>query len=722
MSNSLRASLLACTALAAFSIPVFVSAQDAASDDATQLETIVVKGKRVLKGSVGDTPLATQTTAEHIAQKDIRDLDDLGNTTEPGVSWVGASQSVNIRGLEGDRVLTTIDGIPVPYLADGIWSSYGGANTYDFSQLSTVDILRGGDSSKAGSGALGGAVLLRTLEPEDLIAEGKDWGGVAKSTYDSSDKSIGGSVAVAKKIGATSMLFQGSYTQGQEKDTGGDVGGYGSTRTKADPTDYNQYDLMLKLRHELEGGHTIGVTAEHYQKKADIDNLSNSENGSRYEVGTYNVDEDAERYRLSLDYNYDAVAADSLIDSAWAKLYLQRSERYYATDAYRLTDPVGDYERDTTNTEKSYGFTGGGNSDFSTGNLHHGVNFGFDFAFTQNHQYTHGDDSCDENYVSACSNYHINQSNAPDVDSYKLGAYVEDTVAFADTGFSLTPGLRFDWYKFAPQASAGYENADGYSGLPDGQSNWQLSPKLRAAWQVAPEVELYAQFSTGFKSPNVTQLYLGYVSTYYQSIGNPDLDPESSYGFEVGANLGDDDFGAHIAAFTTRYKDFIDTETSGSYFTGDLTYQYFNRSNVRISGLEARANKRFGKFNLHGSLAYAYGEDLDTDEVLDTVAPFKGIVGVSYDAESWGADASLVGSAAVRSDSTASTKPGGYGVVNLTGWWEPEQTKGLRIQAGVYNLFDKTYYDALEVKNVSNATELYSEAGRYFKVSLTQKF
>ncbi len=86
-----------------------------------------------------------------------------------------------------------------------------GANTFDFAALSTVDVVRGADSSRIGPGAMGGALVLRTLEPEDLIDPEKGWGGVAKLGYDSSDKSLGGSLAVAKKIENTSVLFQGAY-------------------------------------------------------------------------------------------------------------------------------------------------------------------------------------------------------------------------------------------------------------------------------------------------------------------------------------------------------------------------------------------------------------------------------------------------------------------------------------------------------------------------------
>jgi hemoglobin/transferrin/lactoferrin receptor protein len=112
---------------------------------------------------------------------------------------------------------------------------------------------------------------------------------------------------------------------------------------------------------------------------------------------------------------------------------------------------------------------------------------------------------------------------------------------------------------------------------------------------------------------------------------------------------------------------------------------------------------------------------------LASSQPFKGVFGVGYNAESWGLDTSVVAAAYVNQ--TISTQTGtqtrrlpGYGLVNLTGWWEPKQLNGTRLQAGVYNIFDKTYYNAMNVNSLANVTERYSEAGRYFKLSLTQKF
>jgi len=109
-----RAPLMACTALAM----LYIAAPAAAQDGSTVLETIEVKGKKAAASAASDTPLATQTTAEDIARKEIRNVGDLGNTTEPGVDYVetrpGVAGGTFIRGLGGPRIATLVDDIPIP--------------------------------------------------------------------------------------------------------------------------------------------------------------------------------------------------------------------------------------------------------------------------------------------------------------------------------------------------------------------------------------------------------------------------------------------------------------------------------------------------------------------------------------------------------------------------------------------------------------------------------
>jgi hemoglobin/transferrin/lactoferrin receptor protein len=161
-------------------------------------------------------------------------------------------------------------------------------------------------------------------------------------------------------------------------------------------------------------------------------------------------------------------------------------------------------------------------------------------------------------------------------------------------------------------------------------------------------------------------------------------------------------------------------------------------SAATISGIEASAAKTFNNgINLHASLAYAYGRNEETTQRLRSVAPFKAIVGGGWSNETFGFDLSSTLSAGMLTDhlntpvtnttDTTFDAPG-YAIVDLTGWWTPDQVPGLRVQAGVYNIFDQEYFNALAVRDVnlistaSQPRDWYSEPGRTFKISLTKTF
>ena len=58
--------------------------------------------------------------------------------------------------------------------------------------------------------------------------------------------------------------------------------------------------------------------------------------------------------------------------------------------------------------------------------------------------------------------------------------------------------------------------------------------RLSAAWRVAPAIKLRAAYGTGSKHPTFTERY-GYFTSF---IGNPNLKPEHSRGWELGADTG----------------------------------------------------------------------------------------------------------------------------------------------------------------------------------------
>lgn len=743
-----QSALLVCTAIALVYANSTAHSQETtpSNGQTTVLERITVKGKRVKAGGVAgeaaaDTPLASTTTAEDIRKKEINNIRDLGNTTEPGVEYsqtnTGRPGGVFIRGLGGARVATLIDGIPIPYLetltrtgasspTTGISDS---SDSFDFSSLSTIDIVRGADSSRIGSGAVAGAIVLNTLEPEDVITEGKDWGVIAKTGYDGEDTSVNGSIAAAKKIEGTSILLQGSYKRGHETENRGDDDVIGISRTEKNPADTYQRSVMFKLRQELGEGHKIGFTVERFDRNVDTDlkTLQSATGTTTYKVGNYWGYDDTTRDRVSIDYRYEAPETGGLIDAASLTPYWQRLTK--EAGSYGSRNNNTNYERHNATEESSFGLTGGTISTFTTGNLDHKVRFGGNFQYFQYEQYINSITGT----LSTAS-----QADVPNVDGARLGVYLDDEIAIGDSAFKVTPGLRFDWYDYTPKDSSGFSRNSGFSyfGLPDGKSGSQFSPKLLATYDVTPELQLFAQWSMSFRAPTATELYSNFTNIgtgyAYTVIGNSSLKDETGNGFELGANYNDGDLTGKVTVFHNRYRNFIDTTNT---VTADFPTGYnswANRDRVQITGAELSGRQDFANgIFVHGSLAYAYGKDQETGEFIRTVAPFKSIIGVGYQQENWGADLTGIFAAGMRDDHKSTTFDApGYGIANLTGWWEPEKLNGLRIQAGVYNIFDKTYWNAVGVRDVNPDTQsninqpvaYYTEAGRSFKISLTQRF
>ena len=109
---------------------------------------------------------------------------------------------------------------------------------------------------------------------------------------------------------------------------------------------------------------------------------------------------------------------------------------------------------------------------------------------------------------------------------------------------------------------------------------------------------------------------------------------------------------------------------------------------------------------------------------------------MGYSRDVWGVDAMLT--TALKRDkveypeATATARnpdfqAPGYGVVDLMGYWRPAAVKGLQVQAGVFNVFDKKYWEAINVPTagaivIARAVDWYTEPGRSLRVSLTYQY
>jgi hemoglobin/transferrin/lactoferrin receptor protein len=689
-------------------------------------------------------------TRQELDRQQVQSLSDLSNRVEAGITFNRTTNSLNIRGLDGARVLTTIDGIRQPFLID-TRINRGAQNAFDFDSLSTLDLLRGGGGGATlGSGALGGALAVRTLDPEDLIRNGRNYGTLAKTGYDSTDRAWFGSAAAAARVGNTSVLLQGGFRDGHEIDTKGNLKTIGAGRTAPNPADFNQYNFLAKLYQQV-GDHRFGIQGEIFKRSDRVQTRTSTVSlTGNFRPGSYQTGEDVERNRVSLSYDY--VVPGSFFDEAHALAYWQRLKRDDLVRGYRFTSIVGPYLRDNQNEENAYGFNGHVIKNFQTGGLTHRMMLGTELRTSTLEQYSSGLDNCPArpatgSYTGAfatCNNLFTNQSDQPKVDGKLVGIYAQDEIGMLDNRLRLTPGVRFDWYEQSPQDTPAYTFSGSRPvGLPPSSSDTGWSPRVRLEYDllknapVVKDVTLFAQWAKTFRAPTADELYgrFGGPSTYLRS-GNPNLRPEIGNGVDVGLRFGDKQLGGSITYFHSNYRNFIDTYQSqapgvgGLYPQGGIT-TFRNIPQAEIQGVEVNGQYAFAaNWLVRGSFAYTRGRNQTDNVFLNSIPPMQGILAVAYGTESWGAEVStkLTGK---RDDVAATTgsnqgfRAPGYAIFNASAWWRPmPQIADLELQVGVYNIFDRKYFDAVNVPTgvLAQARNYYSEPGRTVKATLKYQF
>ena len=121
------------------------------------------------------------------------------------------------------------------------------------------------------------------------------------------------------------------------------------------------------------------------------------------------------------------------------------------------------------------------------------------------------------------------------------------------------------------------------------------------------------------------------------------------------------------------------------------------------------------------------GVNKEANTFLNSIPPVQGIVAVSYGTDVWGAEVStkLAGKRDdVEAGSNAGFKAPGYAVFNASAWWRPTKLYDIELQVGVYNIFDRKYFDAVAIPTgaLAQARDYYSEPGRTVKATLKYQF
>ena len=247
----------------------------------------------------------------------------------------------------------------------------------------------------------------------------------------------------------------------------------------------------------------------------------------------------------------------------------------------------------------------------------------------------------------------------------QIGGFVEATLAPASGRASLTASVRHD----APS---------------DARARWTA----RIAGSVTPVAggpRLFASYSEGFKLPSIYALA-------YPLVANPLLKPERAESIEAGLDWRGHAASARVAAFSTRYRDYIDFDS--------VRFTTVNRDHVDTRGVEAEGTATIARgVRAEGAIAYLftnnpYGPPLRTRPDVHGSARVtwtpttKFALFADADAVSNYFDASIpTGQIRVRGHSEYALG-GGYAIA-----------RGVRVDMALRNLTDRHYEDAVGFPN-----------------------
>jgi hemoglobin/transferrin/lactoferrin receptor protein len=487
----------------------------------------------------------TPAAVTSVGQGEIETFGQGGNIQNvlrsiPGVSTVDSPNNpgiaINIRGFEGSgRVNMMIDGVRQDFRFTGHEAQ--GFLYVDPLLLAGIDIQRGAVSTAGGAGALAGTANLRTLDVEDILKPGRDYGSLSSITWGSNGVGFSEMTSGAIRDGAIGIA--GAISKHDQDDY---KNGLGQT------VPFTDQDLLS------------GLGKVHIQIDRD----------QRLSFGTvlYNNDFAADGYNQTIrskiyTSNYIYKPTDNPLidfranfyDSDLTMHYLQAVDTtavglLFLPSAGRVIEDVG------------LGFDAANISRFNLGG---GVLVKAEYGY----EYFH-DDIDASNQLDLSKGAGVNPSGTSSIG----GVFSQTTIS--KSIFDAIIGLRYDTFNLdgagvVPTLSSPFPGLNPV--LPPflkpgpytfSQSEGGFSPKLTLAARPVEWFAPYVTYSESFRPPTVSETLAGgsHPGSVFAGIflPNPFLQPEEQKGWEYGFNSRVNDLFQHGDTFRLK----------GDYYSMDV--------------------------------------------------------------------------------------------------------------------------------------------------------
>lgn len=742
-------SLIACPAFTQTPATLETLAASSSAEVIPEIIVVATRTERLTKDVAASTAVIDQKDSIFSLGTSMRDY----QRYEPGVSLpfgVGGqgpgrnsrsgSQSINIRGLDGNRVLMQVDGIRQGDLFTFGNTTSVGRDYLDVDALKRVEIVKGSASSLYGSDALGGVVSFVTKDPSDIIGDdGNDWGFESTTRYQSMDESFGQSIAGAVRSGPLELMLLYTQRQGQEMDNRGDYA--------PDPMDWESHNWLGKLVWKPDERNTFKLTGEFFERTSENDLVSSRRDIAygpfSYRVHELLLDDELSRYRISLGHEFDASDLGWFFDKLDWNLYFQdsRTVEHIQEDRDLVAPFVQDRLRVRNHLFSQNHLGGALNlvSEFETGGLKHQLSYGGEVIRSFSRRVR---DALEYNNSTGTTSNVISPDtfplkDMPDSTTLRAGLYLQDQITWGTNDrFTLTPGIRLDYYEVSTETDPLYLTASGGL-MPQDYDKFAIAPKLGFLAKLDERHSVWFQYSMGFRNPTPEDLNatVTNLAFNYQTIPNPGLQNEISHSFEIGLRGNYDKRSWSLAGFYNHYEDFIQlfAGIGGTGAPGDpLIFQSQNLATAEIYGFEFKGetsldfvHQDLAAFSFFGNLGWQQGWDGQNDQPIDSIDPFKAVAGLRYRHEKLMLE--LVGTYYAGQDRVADSSaqfesPNAF-TVDLVGRWQI--SKNVSINAGLYNLTNQKFWLYQDVRGqapASDRLDQFTQPGINGRVAVTVKF
>lgn len=505
-----------------------------ADADSRYLDELVVTGTRSERPLL-DTPVRTEVvTARELQSTHARSLKDALEHV-PGLQLREihgkAGYEVWLQGIEADRVLILIDGMPMT-------ATTGSA--IDVSQLSVLDIervevVKGAVSAQYGSSGIGGVVNVITRPPEvgfsgEFTADAGTYGEQNPSgdradpaRYSSRATVQGGNSQLALRLSASHQHSDGVDPQ---------------PRTWSQPGDeYDRSDLSLRADWMPEDGHRISAAVARFDEDSE----------SRYRLGppvnaNQGKDEAVERTRLALSGEHGLVGA---VRAGWSAI---REILNDDTLKYSDSGSFDDRRAESTLSRLST------NLNVPLGDDHY-LQGGLDFTSETLQQTLDGVSELGGRKVRAGQELWLQDTWMP------------------LTNLELVPGVRIQ---------------------NDSDFGTHAAPKINARYDLVQTEALSgflrAGVGAGYRVPNLKERHFvfDHSSLGYIVKGSEDLQPEESVSYQFGGGVSwNRTAWVEANAFYNDIEQLIQTSDTGVVNDGVVEYRYENVAEARTWGFES---------------------------------------------------------------------------------------------------------------------------------------